>query len=338
VFDDPVYLQKLESFLRAFGARYDGRPWLRYVDIGSIGDWGEGHTSSGSMREYDYDQRRIHVDLHLKYFPSTQLMITDDFVYCIRDRKDRQRMHEYVVENGIGYRDDSILVDWYVGTYSTTQSVRSPEFFADAFRHRPTVLELEHYSSVKRHGNWLGKPGSSLSEFGDGQTGADYFRKALARLHATYIGYHGFAHEWLLENPELTVELLNRCGYWYFLHRVGLTERWKPGSSQTLSLTWENRGVAPAYHPYELRLRLEGPETFDLAMDSGNRSWWPDDTGKTYTQSHQIDLPPTLAPGQYKFKLKLRCPDTGRDVLLALNPALLDANGFYDIARVTVGE
>src|SRR4030043_409700 len=52
VFDDPVFLEKLENFLRVFAARYDGKSWLRYVDIGSIGDWGEGHTWAGSKIDY----------------------------------------------------------------------------------------------------------------------------------------------------------------------------------------------------------------------------------------------------------------------------------------------
>ena len=34
VFDDPVFLEKLEAFLKAFARRYDGQPWLRYLDIG----------------------------------------------------------------------------------------------------------------------------------------------------------------------------------------------------------------------------------------------------------------------------------------------------------------
>jgi beta-galactosidase GanA len=42
--DDPVYLEKLENFHKAFAEKYDGRPWVRYIDVGSIGDWGEGHT------------------------------------------------------------------------------------------------------------------------------------------------------------------------------------------------------------------------------------------------------------------------------------------------------
>ncbi|MFA6484498.1 MAG: beta-galactosidase, partial [Bacteroidales bacterium] len=46
--DDPVYLEKLNQFHQVFAARYDGKPWVSYVDVGSIGDWGEGHTSSST--------------------------------------------------------------------------------------------------------------------------------------------------------------------------------------------------------------------------------------------------------------------------------------------------
>src|SRR5688572_4415191 len=48
-FDDPVFLAKLESFLKAFSARYDGNPNVAYIDIGSFGLWGEGHTHASSQ-------------------------------------------------------------------------------------------------------------------------------------------------------------------------------------------------------------------------------------------------------------------------------------------------
>ena len=68
VWDDPIFLAKLDKFLAAFAARYDGKPWLRYVDIGSIGDWGEGHTWGGSQKQLTFATRKLHVDLHLKHF------------------------------------------------------------------------------------------------------------------------------------------------------------------------------------------------------------------------------------------------------------------------------
>jgi hypothetical protein len=336
VFDDPVFLDKLDHFLQAFAARYDGRPWLRYVDIGSIGDWGEGHTHSGSQLAYDFNQRRPHVDLHCKHFRKTQLVISDDFVYSIGDLDQRQRMHQYIVERGIAYRDDSILVDYYVRAHGSTWTVRSPEFFADTWQRTPQVLELQHYATVKKDGNWNARPGSSAALHGAGKSGPDYFRGAMELLHATYIGYHGDARQWLDDNPETTVELLNRCGYWYFLHGVRVPKTWSPGESTAIALTWENRGVAPAYVPFPLRVRLQGPTDEIFEVDSGNQKWLPSAEGKTYAERYALELPEDLPPGQYTLQLKLHCPAAQRDVLLALAPALKDRRGYYTIARVRV--
>ncbi len=335
-FDDPVFLEKLENFLKAFAARYDGKPWLRYVDIGSIGDWGEGHTSSGSRLHYGFEPRRRHVDLHCKVFQKTQLVISDDFVYSIADLDERRRMHRYVLDRGIAYRDDSILVDYYVKAYSDTYTVRSPECFADAWQKSPQVLELQHYGAVKKDGNWIVRPGSSAARHGAGKSGADYFRGALKLLHATYIGYHGFAHEWLEDNPELTVELLNRSGYWYFLHGVKTPQVWKPGAPVPLALTWENRGVAPAYEPFQLRVRLKGPSSHDFTLDSGNRKWLPSDDGKTYDEQSALELPEELTPGDYVLALNLYSPVADRDVLLAFKRELRGDDGFYAVGKIRV--
>ena len=93
IYDDPVFLEKLERFLAAFAARYDGKPWLRYVDIGSIGDWGEGHSWASSRKTLSFAVRKRHVDLHLKYFKDSQLVISDDYVHAVPDSVERAR-HE----------------------------------------------------------------------------------------------------------------------------------------------------------------------------------------------------------------------------------------------------
>jgi hypothetical protein len=338
LYDDPVYLEKLERFLKVFARRYDGKPWLRYIDVGSLGDWGEGHTSSGSRLQYGYEQRKVHVDLYLKYFQNTQIVVSDDFVYGIRNLKDRSRMHQYILAQGITYRDDSILVGGYLKGYSDTYTVRSPEFFEDVWQIRPTILELQHYGSIKRNGNWLGGSNSLLEKYAKGKTGADFFRGAISLLHATYIGYHGYAHEWLSENPDLTAELLNRCGYWYYLHWIKLKDVWKAGTSQTITALWENRGVAPAYQSYQLILRLQGAETVELELDSGNQKWIPLSEGKTYRKDYVLDIPKMLSPGRYELKLKLYSTADDREVFLALDPSLLDDSNFYPVATVTVAE
>jgi len=336
VYDDPVFLAKLEHFLAAFAARYDGKPWARYIDIGSFGDWGEGHASSGSQKKYDYDALVRHVDLHLKHFRRSQLVISDDFVFSLRDPEQRQRLHRKLLDHRVSYRDDSILVDWYVTKYSPTFTVRSPELFRDAWPQTPTVFELEHYGGVKKQGNWVPRPDSSLGKFGGGRTGPDYFRGALEVLHATYIGYHGDARQWLDDNPQLTGELLNRCGYWFFPLSVDVPAALVPGQSAAVQVAWQNRGVARAYHPYTIVWQLRGPGTFQAEFPAGNTRWLPNAAEEPWRETYTLAVPADAKPGEYELRMKLFSPEAKRDVKLPLKAVLLGDDGFYTLGRVPI--
>jgi hypothetical protein len=336
VYDDPIFLAKLDRFLAAFAARYDGKPWLRYVDIGSIGDWGEGHTWAGSRRQLGFSPRLRHVDLHLKHFKHSQLVVSDDFVHALSDAAERAALHQHVLTHGISYRDDSILVNGYLAGTSDQFTVRSPEFFADAYPNVPTVFELEHYGSVKKLGNWDGRPDSRVALHGRGKKGPDYFRGALELLHATYIGYHGYAHEWLADNPEFTREMLNRCGYWLFPTSVAMPNKAAPGSTIPISLTVENRGVAPPYHPYELRAKLSSSATnWVHVIGHATSAWLP---GKSAARHCELPIPLHLAPGEYQLLIGLfdTTPPTERPVEFALHISRRDEAGYYRIAPLHV--
>ncbi len=336
VYDDPIFLAKLDQFLAAFAARYDRQPWVRYVDIGSVGDWGEGHSWAGSHQECGFAARKQHVDLHLKHFKHAPLVASDDFVYALTNLAERAALHQYIVTNGISYRDDSILVSGYLEGLSDRFTVRSPDFFADVYLKTPTVFELEHYSAVKRAGNWDGRPDSPVARFGKGKKGPDHFRGALGLLHATYIGYHGDAHEWLTDNPALTGELLNRCGYWFFPVSIEIPTSIPAGAVLPLAFTVENRGVAPPYHPYELRVRLAGAgTTLVRPAASGCRAWVP---GPPVSSRYEIPIPADLAPGTYEVALGLFDTSSGetRPVEFGLKAELRDAAGYYRLAAVSV--
>jgi hypothetical protein len=336
VYDDPIFLDKLDRFLAAFAARYDHQPWVRYVDIGSIGDWGEGHNWAGSRKECSFATRKLHVDLYLKHFKRVPIVVSDDFVYELSNRDERKAIHNYIITNGISYRDDSILVNGYLESTSDTYTVRSPEFFADAYPRTPTVLELEHYGTVKKQGNWEGRPDSMVAKLGKGKKGPDYFRGALQLLHASYIGYHGDAHEWLTDNPELTKELLNRCGYWLFPKSIALPQNLVAGSTVGLTLTMENRGVAPPYAPYELRVKLSGSgNRLVKAMAAGCKSWLP---GAPVASRYELALPADLKPGSYEVAIGLFDLGNGKErpVEFGLKASVRDAEGYYLVCNATV--
>jgi len=79
-FDDPVFLEKLDRFLAAAATRYDGHPDVSFIEIGSFGVWGEGHTWASTKKAYPNATIERHIDLHLKHFQKTLVVGMDDFL------------------------------------------------------------------------------------------------------------------------------------------------------------------------------------------------------------------------------------------------------------------
>ena len=78
-YDDPIFLEKLDHFLAALAQRYDGNPEVAFIDVGSFGVWGEGHTYWSTKKPYSAETIRKHIDLHTKHFKKTLLAANDDF-------------------------------------------------------------------------------------------------------------------------------------------------------------------------------------------------------------------------------------------------------------------
>jgi len=326
-YGDPVFLEKLDRFHQAFAARYDGKPWVQDIDVGSIGEWGEGHNFRSTKQPIPWAVFKQHIDLYSRHYRRCTLTISDDYIYSSPQGLAGQ-FADYVVERGFAFRDDSILVDWYVKTYPGTFTMRSPELFQRTWQHRPNVLELEHYPIVLRSGNWKGPNGAEF--------GADLVRGAVELSHATFIGYHGDARQWLTDNPALTAELANRVGYWYFPQNITLPVEVRPDQTVPLSITWLNRGVAPAYKRCLLQLRLESSDysTITDLPESDNRQWMPD---QPVTEHYSVAIRPDTASGRYAVKVALLYggPD-GRPIDLGLQQSLRDEHGFFTLAQLTV--
>jgi hypothetical protein len=75
-YDHPLFLEKLDRFLAAAARRYDGNPNVAFIDIGSIGIWGEGNPCS---RKYPLSMYKTHIELHARHFKNTLLVGMDDW-------------------------------------------------------------------------------------------------------------------------------------------------------------------------------------------------------------------------------------------------------------------
>jgi hypothetical protein len=210
--------------------------------------------------------------------------------------------------------------------------VSHPHFYDPLYLDRPIVFELEHYRSVKEKGNWRGRNGAeTLPEHG--VSGADVMRKALDLLHASYIGFHGSPEDWLADNPDLTRELANRCGYWYFPESLSVPRALSTGRDEVL-VTWLNRGVAPAYEPFQISLRLVSADggAVDLGNhDSGNLGWRPDEPVE---QLYRIVVPPSVEAGEYPLQVRLSLDDTV--VAIGLKAEATGSDGFSTLGSVVI--
>ena len=228
-FGDLVFLEKLEKFIAALAARYDGRPEVAFVDIGSYGLWGEGHTFVSSM--VSEEKRAVdiprHIDLWCKYFKRTPLILSDDI-----DGNDNQTgkypILDYARSKGVGWRDDSILVEpppksWY----HADQAERY-------WRTLPVVLEHEHYAGSVKRGSWS----------------QELLVKSVEEHHASYMSIHGDPKKLLDENRAAFEKIARRLGYRFVPQTVTWPDAVKVGKSGEtfeVSFSFENSGVAPCY-------------------------------------------------------------------------------------------
>jgi hypothetical protein len=210
----------LDHFLAAAASRYDGSPEVAFIDVGSFGVWGEGHTFSSTRIAYSAGTVRRHIDLYCKHFKRTLLAANDDFALQGRG----QETIDYARERGLTLRDDSILVQGGENAYL------SADMAQPFWPIHPVILESEHYGGSRDRGNW--------------QDGSKYL-EAVERYHASYASIHWWPREFLAENRDLVARINQRLGY-----RLQVTEASWPavsrvGSNLRFTARWRNAGVAP---------------------------------------------------------------------------------------------
>jgi hypothetical protein len=219
-FDDPIFLEKLDHFLAAAAARYDGNPEVAFIDVGSFGTWGEGHTYSGSLLPYSAATIRRHIDLYKKNFKHTLLVANDD----LSNQGRGLEVIQYARQMGLTLRDDSILVE--AGPRAYFHAYLAPLFWTEV----PVILESEHYGPSKQRGAW-----------GDGSL----YLQAIEDYHASYATVHWYAREFLAACRPLIDKINLRLGYRLQLVEASWPAEVRRNEPLAAGYRWRNAGVAP---------------------------------------------------------------------------------------------
>ena len=323
-FDDPVFLEKLENFLRVMGERYNGNPNVAFIDVGTYGMWGEGHTHMSSQvpPEDSLEVAKIHIDLHKKHFPDIQLCISDDVA-----GHDMPGTHfpetDYALSQGVSLRDDSIMVQpppnsWY---HSEMAQLFWPTM--------PVILEHEHYGSSMVRNAWS----------------AELFQKSVEDYHASFMSIHWWPRILLDENCETIDKINRRLGYRLQLREMTWPNEIAVGEWFKISSRWCNVGVAPCYPGGFMAVTLkdqEGGIVSVLTDASFNmKMLQPAVPGKAETKTVELDavvgmVAPVVLPGEYDLFVSVGTEDGTPKIALPLQNN--DGHRRYLLGKIRVKE
>jgi len=303
-FDDPIFLEKLDHFLAAAAARYDGNPDVAFIDVGSFGVWGEGHTVSSTKLPYSLATIKRHIDLYKKNFKRTLLVANDDFAIQGRGLETLG----YARDLGLGLRDDSILVQG--GDQAYYHAYLAHNFWPRV----PVVLECEHWGSSRKRGAW-----------GDGHL----YLQAVEDYHASYATVHWYPREFLGNNRDLINRINLRLGYRLQLVEASWPSEVPAGGAMVVGYGWRNTGVAPCLpggHPTLTFKDAQGgiagvfvDQDFNLrelpvASPDKAKTIWRIETKTGFSQENKplvtYTLPPAhiLKPGTYDVYVSVGTP------------------------------
>lgn len=311
-YDDPVFLEKYAHFLAAAAARYDGNPNVAFVDVGSFGVWGEGHTFASTQITYPAAVVKRHIDLYTGCFKKTLLAANDDFSF------QGDETIQYALEKGLTLRDDSILVQPPPKSYFNAT-------MAQAFWPKlPVILEHEHYNSSIARGAW----------------NREIFLRAIEEYHASYMCIHWFPREFLEKERALIDQVNQRLGYRLRLSEAAWPAKLRINERLEFSSSWTNAGVAPCYPGGFVTLTLKDAkggvvavfvnESFDV------RGLEPAPPGQATVKSIQSahGFAPNMPPGLFEVFISVGQRDGTPRIALPLPGE--DGHRRYKLGQVEV--
>lgn len=305
VFWDERYLEVQCEFIRKLGEYLDGREGLEFVDIGSIGEWGEMHLARWTPQQlaetgfshtrYVQAYRRI-IDAFVKAFPHTQ-------VFLNVGGQGNQTINDYAALRGVHFRQD--------GLNPAGASYDVGNWLYKPYSRRGVVCNFEFHSGLD----------AMKAKGWDLQATLDKALEApLSYLNTNLGNYYTLPEE---ARQKLT-ETARRIGYRFVMTKLEHNALIRLDGEHTarllVSSTWRNDGVAPCYDSYALEWRLEGAKGQAVASELTfpkvpTTQWWP---GEEVSESVLLRLPGTTPPGEYQLKVSMVNPESGLRILLGI--------------------
>jgi Domain of unknown function (DUF4832)/Beta-galactosidase len=308
-YSSPTLIAEHERAIQALADRYNNHPGIAFIQIGSLGHWGEFHNWPEEVSGK---------------FPS--LSVSDQYVSHYLERFTNKMVgmrkpFPIAADNKLGLFNDvfgskgatDTWVDWTVNGWNEIGSYvdngQDPQE-AQAASKMPDFWKYA-YSGGEFHS------GNTRLSVGD-STIMESLREARVS-HTSWLGPSSPASyvkgKDITESEQANIDLLhNTMGYRFVLESVQHDHKGEIGDGLKLSFLWNNKGVAPFYFDWPLAVALQDnkgnivTESIQRLDSIDIREWLP---GR-HEVNVDYSLSKNLKPGRYQLVIAILDPATGK--------------------------
>jgi hypothetical protein len=238
-YNDPLLLDYHQKLIKAIADRYDNDPNIAFVEIGSLGHWGEWHTGTYNDAQIPFASQDVCEAIqnqYIKYFKNKILMM--------------RRPTKIAADNKMGlfndsfgdvYQTEDCFINWFNNGYEDTQTGVFNPPIKNFWMYAPSGGEVANYP------------------------GEQYFTNAnieqtLRQLKTSHTSWLGPSGPFYSTNDEIKRNLdivQNNMGYKFYISKATIDKNEMINGTKTLTISIKNIGNAPFYYNWPLKLYIE---------------------------------------------------------------------------------
>ena len=310
---DSLFQEAHFRFIEELGKRYDGHPDLDFIDIGTVGLWGEWHMSGTDVDMPSPETCQAIIDVYHKAFPTTPKVMLINYEPGVT----------YSVGKGSGWRADCL------GDLG---------FWGDTWNHMrdsyPQAIEKSGATDAWKAGPVVFE--SCYDMLGWVQNAYDirYIFDYALDYHVSYMNNKSAPLPEGAAVREEVERFVKKMGYRLVLAQLEHHDVRSTGSSLLVDMVWNNVGVAPPYKDYFVAVRFtdaSGKASVSVSNTS-IKGWLPGNIDTTAS----VALP--NEPGQYDLALAIVDPVARfpRNPAIQLAIEGSDWGGWYPLSQIVL--
>ena len=238
-YNDPLLLDYHEKLIKAIADRYDDDLNIAFVEIGSLGHWGEWHTGTYDDVQIPFASQDVCEAVsnqYIKYFKNKILLM--------------RRPTKIAADNKMGLFNDS-----FGDVYQTE------DYFINWFNEGYVDLQTGVWNPPMQN-FWMYAPsGGEVAN----HPGEQYFTNAnieqtIRQIETSHTSWLGPSGPFYSTNDEVkrNLDIVQECmGYKFYISKASIDKNKMLNGTRTLKISINNIGNAPFYYNWPLKLYIK---------------------------------------------------------------------------------